>query len=197
MPEQIRTLNKYKENDAKRERDRVGQRQRYGVESTPGITYRQHLLLSVFQVTQIFVSGSQVAPWTQWLLKPAHVWLISRSECMNNQLVSWYLTRSQLLCVHQKETACNCCKHDFASKKVFPNTILGFRFVSRSLVPARQSRCYNDASSLKVRAIASTVHNDDPRIVQRFFYVLITGCTISLFHVSGDDLLWISIKKIE
>ena len=56
MPEQIRTLNKYKENDAKRERDRVGQRQGYGVESTPGITYRQHLLLSVFQVTQIFVS---------------------------------------------------------------------------------------------------------------------------------------------
>ena len=49
MPEQIGTLNKYKENDAKRERDRVGQRQRYGVESAPG--YHVQATLTVVSVS--------------------------------------------------------------------------------------------------------------------------------------------------
>ena len=85
MPEQIRTCKQIQIERCRSERDRVGQRQRNGVDSTPGIAYRQHLLSSV---THILVSGSQVAPLTQWSLKPAHVWLISRSESMNNQLAS-------------------------------------------------------------------------------------------------------------
>ena len=136
------------------------------MDSTPGIAYRQHLLSSV---THILVSGSQVVPLIQWSLKSAHVWLSFLSESMNNQLVSRYLTPSQLLCVHQKETACNCSKHKVANKKMFPNTILGSRFVSRSLVPLDKPGVTIRLVPLKGRAIASTVYNDDSRIVQQRF----------------------------
>ena len=134
------------------------------MDSTPGIAYRQHLLSSV---THILVSESQVVPLIQWSLKSAHVWLSFLSESMNNQLVSRYLTPSQLLCVHQKETACNCSKHKVANKKVFPNTIIGSRFVSRSLVPLDKAGVTIRLVPLKGRAIASTVYNDDPCIVQQ------------------------------
>ena len=51
-------VNKYKQNDAKGERDRVGQRRRNGIDSTPGIAYRQHLPSPGFAVAvQILVSG--------------------------------------------------------------------------------------------------------------------------------------------
>ena len=140
MPEQIRTCKQIQIERCRSDRDRVGQRQKNGVDSTPGIAYRQHLLSSV---THILVSGSQVVPLTQWSLKPAHVWLSLRSESINNQLVSWYLTPSQLLCVHQNEIACNYIKHNLANKKVFPNRNLGFKFESRSVVPAGQTRGYN------------------------------------------------------
>ena len=85
MPEQIRTCKQIQTERCRSERDRVRQRQRNGVDSTPGIAYRQHLLSLI---TQILVSGSQVVPLTQWSLKPAHVWLSFRSESMNYQLVS-------------------------------------------------------------------------------------------------------------
>ena len=80
-----------------------------------------------------------------------------------------YLTPSQLLCVHQKETACNCSKRKVANKKVFPNKILGSRFVSRSLVPLDKPGVTIRLVPLKGMAIASTVYNDDPCIVQQRF----------------------------
>ena len=85
MPEQIRLCKQIQTERCRSQRDRVRQRQRNGVDSTPDIAYRQHLLSSV---THILVSGSQVVLLTQWSLKPAHVWLSFRSENMNNQLAS-------------------------------------------------------------------------------------------------------------
>ena len=93
--EQVRTCKQDKENDAKGERDRVRQKEREGVDSTPGTACRQHLQSSVFTAVQILVSGSQVVPSTQWSLKPAHGWLSSRSESINNQLVSQLIINSQ------------------------------------------------------------------------------------------------------
>ncbi len=100
----IRTCKLIQRGQRKSERDRGGQRRGNWVDSHPGYRTGNTYCLHFCTAVQILVSGSQVVPLTQWSLKPAHVLLSLRSECMNNQLVNWYLTLSQLNCVHQKET---------------------------------------------------------------------------------------------